>query len=870
MKAKTNSKSVTYRSSSRKNGWSCPPHPLQFVAWTFIAFFAVMYHGMAVPTMPYHWQPACHMIVGIMLALHIITHWICLTINPADPNTVRKAKKVMPSFDRTQHPHVIENNHCYLCEVDVALKSKHCSTCNKCVAGFDHHCKWLNNCVGSRNYKFFVMCLSAAFLSGLFVFIVFLYMSIVYWANPILLHPELFDYSGTSLQSSTMEPQTANVSGILLNLEPDPDPLDVYRNNLKIFNPVPGLAFFIVAVVIATLLLVALCLLGHLLGFHLFLICNKLSTYDYVMQDRTAFNSRDVESQQIRPKKKGCCQCNNQVAPLQDAKEDIELTDVKKDVQATDQESNNNSNSNLQLQHQQVISEPLIKPVRQDNWTSSALVESKPQVKKKKKTKKKRGRQRSLTAREPKGPALVGHLQYPAVQLAHSMPQTYLEQHLVRRYSLPIVAPRGVQQQYPAAEPVQDLFFTQQFPSMQQQQQQQPIPTTQMNMRNQQLPPLAAICMDSPAPAVDYHSSSAESLNEIPIERSTRRSFSNPLQIAPPYGSNYQAGPLYQHPLDNFNHYSHPNVMNGRPPWQADLDTLKGGVQMIDGNTKSSSHVRKSKMKASLKKDAGLLPDVAKPHVETRKWKDSYQEPLLSKFAQEVDGYRTSGSESRRGSEQRPERQLGQQILTQPSEGKLTIADVHRDSDQEPAMKQSAPNSNRHYDAPEVREDVNSDLKPDSRMRSPKLEARTQVKAELPPIVPKPVPRKRTQQHDSGQTHSSQTSLRSTVSHQLIVAGDDKSIMNEEPQGTETQAPVPLPRTAPEVPPLDLRPLADTYSSDVATTVTQREAPSLDGSLSENDDDDLVEGCSNVKEPQEGDVPPPEIPLSSRRWLLRY
>ncbi len=88
------------------------------------------------------------------------------------------------------------------------------------------------------------------------------------------------DYSGTSLQSSTMEPQTmnavtGNLSGIQLNSDSDPDPdpdsLDVYRNDLKIFKQVPGLAFFIVAVVIAVLLLVALCLLGHLLGFHLFL-----------------------------------------------------------------------------------------------------------------------------------------------------------------------------------------------------------------------------------------------------------------------------------------------------------------------------------------------------------------------------------------------------------------------------------------------------------------------------------------------------------------------------------------------------------------------------------------------------------------------
>jgi len=46
---------------------------------------------------------------------------------------------------------------CSICQVTVRLDSKHCWECNKCVANFDHHCPWLNNCIGALNYaSFFV------------------------------------------------------------------------------------------------------------------------------------------------------------------------------------------------------------------------------------------------------------------------------------------------------------------------------------------------------------------------------------------------------------------------------------------------------------------------------------------------------------------------------------------------------------------------------------------------------------------------------------------------------------------------------------------------------------------------------------------
>lgn len=38
-----------YRQISRKNGWTCPPHPLQGVAWFFILYFSFINFTTLVP-----------------------------------------------------------------------------------------------------------------------------------------------------------------------------------------------------------------------------------------------------------------------------------------------------------------------------------------------------------------------------------------------------------------------------------------------------------------------------------------------------------------------------------------------------------------------------------------------------------------------------------------------------------------------------------------------------------------------------------------------------------------------------------------------------------------------------------------------------
>uniref|UniRef100_A0A3Q2C910 Palmitoyltransferase n=1 Tax=Cyprinodon variegatus TaxID=28743 RepID=A0A3Q2C910_CYPVA len=130
---------------SRTNGWSWPPHPFQLLAWLLYAYFAIAGFGVFVPLLPAHWIPAGYICTGIMFACHLLVHVMAVSIDPADNNVRTKSDRgPVPMFDRSKHAHVIENCHCYLCQVDVGPKSKHCSACNKCVANFDHHCLFLS------------------------------------------------------------------------------------------------------------------------------------------------------------------------------------------------------------------------------------------------------------------------------------------------------------------------------------------------------------------------------------------------------------------------------------------------------------------------------------------------------------------------------------------------------------------------------------------------------------------------------------------------------------------------------------------------------------------------------------------------------
>ncbi|XP_016085314.1 probable palmitoyltransferase ZDHHC1 isoform X3 [Sinocyclocheilus grahami] len=242
---------------SRTNGWSWPPHPFQLLAWMLYLYFAVTGFGVFVPLLPTHWIPAGYICTGITFVCHLFMHLMAVSIDPADYNVRAKSYKgPMPVFDRTKHAHVIENCHCYLCEVDVGPKSKHCSACNKCVASFDHHCRWLNNCVGSRNYWLFLNSVVSAVLGIVLVVVIASYVFIQFFLDP------------SKLRSDKHFQQVAPVT--------------------TAGPAIPTLA----GVTIALGLLSAL-LLGHLLCFHMYLMWNRLSTYEYIVLQRHRQEAKD-------------------------------------------------------------------------------------------------------------------------------------------------------------------------------------------------------------------------------------------------------------------------------------------------------------------------------------------------------------------------------------------------------------------------------------------------------------------------------------------------------------------------------------------------------------------------------------------------
>ncbi|XP_009088944.1 palmitoyltransferase ZDHHC1 isoform X1 [Serinus canaria] len=273
---------------ARRNGWSWPLHLFQVIAWLLFLFFALVGFGILVPLLPRHWLPAGYICPGVCFIYHLVVHLTAVSIDPADAN-VREKNYLGPlaTFNRNQHAHVIENHHCHVCDVDVSAKSKHCGTCNKCVCGFDHHCKWLNNCVGERNYWLFLNSVLSAILGlGLLLLIAF-YVFVEFFVDPAVLRSDQH--------------------------------FDALRNHMDrwfVFLPASPVetrapAILVTAGIFILLSLVTMILLGHLLTFHIYLLWHKLTTYEYILQQRPQQQPDKVDMKQES--------CSSQVRPSQEA-----------------------------------------------------------------------------------------------------------------------------------------------------------------------------------------------------------------------------------------------------------------------------------------------------------------------------------------------------------------------------------------------------------------------------------------------------------------------------------------------------------------------------------------------------------------------
>lgn len=106
----------------RRNGWSCPWHPLQCLAWLFILLFALLHFGFLGHYILGYWRILVFGIATIFLVVLVVAMVVATTINPAEPavkDKLPRGKFLRPKFDSAKFPHVIQNNYCNLCQVNV-------------------------------------------------------------------------------------------------------------------------------------------------------------------------------------------------------------------------------------------------------------------------------------------------------------------------------------------------------------------------------------------------------------------------------------------------------------------------------------------------------------------------------------------------------------------------------------------------------------------------------------------------------------------------------------------------------------------------------------------------------------------------------
>ncbi|XP_004845183.1 probable palmitoyltransferase ZDHHC11 isoform X2 [Heterocephalus glaber] len=292
------------RNLSRVNGWSLPLHPFQAVSWATYLVFSVVNFGIIIPLLPSSWKYIAYSVIGVVFLFHLVVHLTAVTIDPGEANVrLRSYSKPVPTFDRSQHAHVIQNLSCHLCELAVNEKAKHCSSCNKCVAGFDHHCKWLNNCVGSRNYWFFFCSVASALVGLLCMNVVLLYICIQHFINPNKLRtdssykataghgPGNSSESVSSRHQDICRPPVERVEPAVPRWSiPSQDDISAVTIWL-LFLPrwhVPVQTPVALCVMGGVLIvgMVSFLLLGHLFIFHIYLLAKNKSTFDYVQHTR--------------------------------------------------------------------------------------------------------------------------------------------------------------------------------------------------------------------------------------------------------------------------------------------------------------------------------------------------------------------------------------------------------------------------------------------------------------------------------------------------------------------------------------------------------------------------------------------------------
>ena len=126
----------------RKNGFTCPPHPLQFVSYLYITLTPTS----LITLLLIHISPTALAILSAVIYTFLWSGSLVFGIWTAalDPG---KGAECLDSLDATAV-------FCHICKTAVHQDALHCKYCNKCVRELDHHCFYLDTCIAKPNYRY--------------------------------------------------------------------------------------------------------------------------------------------------------------------------------------------------------------------------------------------------------------------------------------------------------------------------------------------------------------------------------------------------------------------------------------------------------------------------------------------------------------------------------------------------------------------------------------------------------------------------------------------------------------------------------------------------------------------------------------------
>ncbi|CAI2368036.1 unnamed protein product [Moneuplotes crassus] len=213
----------------RRNGFGAP-YGAPLITTVLVVLLEITTFGLFI--VPYLQKMLSTQLFVIILAIWVSLYLINLVLvlatmlkDPTDPKV----------YEYRKDQSIVTNKYCDYCASYTELKAKHCRSCERCVKDFDHHCIWLNNCIGHNNYRYFFSCLMLyTVLSYAFIIV-----SILCVINP-------------------------------------------HKNSLFSFEEV-------VIIWVSTLIFIKVifCILQTaLFVFHVFLLLNNMTTYEFINKDR--------------------------------------------------------------------------------------------------------------------------------------------------------------------------------------------------------------------------------------------------------------------------------------------------------------------------------------------------------------------------------------------------------------------------------------------------------------------------------------------------------------------------------------------------------------------------------------------------------